>query len=245
MTIRLVTFDFWSTLLADTRESTAAAHALRLDGVREALAQAGYLYDPEAVQAADGRALAALQGVWNAQRDVSPADQVRIFLEALEPALPALLSAAAREAVEAAYGTPALTHSPVVSPGAVEAVRGLAAEGLVLGIISNTGRTPGRVLRRLLDRAGILGDFGVLSFSDEVGVRKPAAGIFEATLTRAGCPPKAAVHVGDDPVSDVAGARAAGMRALHYLPEGRAPADGADGVIRHLAEVPALLSRLA
>lgn len=243
--IRLVTFDFWQTLLADTRETMAAAHALRLDGVRRALAEAGQLYEAADLEAADGRALPVLQAIWNSHRDVSSAAQVRIFLEALDPALPAALPPEAREVIGAAYAEPALTHSPAVSPGAVEAVRQLAAADLALGIISNTGRTPGRVLRRLLERAGVLGAFRVLSFSDEVGVRKPAAGIFEATLARAGCAPAAAVHVGDDPVNDVAGARAAGMRALHYLPEGRAPADGADGVVRHLAEVPALLSRLA
>lgn len=243
--IRLVTFDFWQTLLADTRESAAAAHVLRLDGVRQALGDAGHLYDAAAVQAADGRALPLLQAIWNAHRDVSAGDQVQIFLEALDPALAAALPAAAREAVEAAYGTPALTHSPVVSPGAIDAIRRLSASGVVLGIISNTGRTPGRILRRLLDRAGILTDFRVLSFSDEVGVRKPEAAIFRATLERAGCAPEAAVHVGDDAEADVAGARAAGMRALHYRPEGRAPADGADGVARDLAEVPALISRLA
>ncbi len=85
--------------------------------------------------------------------------------------------------------------------------------------------------------------FHVLSFSDEVGFRKPDARIFRRTPEEAGCEPAVAVHVGDDPVNDVTGARAVGMRALHYVPDGR-PTGAADGVVRHLGDLPDLLARL-
>jgi putative hydrolase of the HAD superfamily len=242
--MKLVCFDFWQTLLADTPESGAAAHALRLSGVGRALAEAGFRYDAAALEAADVRALARLNEIWGAHRDVAPARQVAVFLEALDPDLPAALAPEARDAVELAYGNPVLTHTPVAVPGAVEAVRAVAGRGLVLAVISNTGRTPGTVLRRLLAGAGVLDAFHVLSFSDEVGVRKPDPGIFRRTLAEAGCRPEAAVHVGDDPVSDVAGARGVGMRAVHYVPPGRPAADAADLVVRDLAELPAALGRL-
>lgn len=242
--MRLVCFDFWQTLLADTPEGGAAAHALRLSGVGQALAEAGFRYEPAALETADIRALARLNEIWGAHRDVAPVEQVGVFLQALDPGLPAALPAAARAAVERAYATPVLTHAPVAVPGAVEAVRAVAGRGLVLAVISNTGRTPGAVLRRLLARAGVLDAFRVLSFSDEVGLRKPDPGIFQRTLAEAGCCPDAAVHVGDDPVSDVAGARAAGMRAVHYVPPGRPAAGAADLVVRDLAELPAALARL-
>lgn len=245
MTITLVTFDFWQTLFAETPASGAAARALRLSGVREALGRAGRPYDAAALVAADARALAVLDGIWRARRDVAPAGQVRVFLEALDPALPGLLAPEERAAAEAAYAEPVLTHPPAVAPGAVATIRWLGTQGLTLGVISNTGRTPGSILRRLLDRTGVLDAFRVFSFSDEIGVRKPDPEIFRRTLAAAGCDPEAAVHVGDDPVNDVAGARAAGMRALHYAPDGGSPAPAtADGVLRHLAELPALLTRL-
>ncbi|MBI3454562.1 MAG: HAD-IA family hydrolase [Candidatus Rokubacteria bacterium] len=244
MTIALVTFDFWQTLLAETPASGAAARALRLSGVREALGRAGRRYDAAALAAADARALAALDGIWRARRDVGPAEQVRVFLEALDPALPGVLSPEERAAVETAYAVPVLAHPPAVAPGAVAAIRWLGTRGLTLGVISNTGRTPGSILRRLLDRAGVLDAFRVFSFSDEIGVRKPDPEIFRRTLAAAGCDPEAAVHVGDDPVNDVAGARALGMRALHYVPDGGPASATADGVLRHFAEVPALLTRL-
>ncbi|MGH7267847.1 MAG: hypothetical protein ACREMB_23775, partial [Candidatus Rokuibacteriota bacterium] len=62
--LRVVTFDFWHTLLADTPEGLAAAHALRLSGVHEALRCAGYACEAAALAEADGRAMAALQGIW-------------------------------------------------------------------------------------------------------------------------------------------------------------------------------------
>lgn len=242
--IALVTFDFWQTLFADTAESTAAAHRLRVGGVREALARAGHPYDARAMEAADARALAVLQSIWREHRDVSHHQQVRIFLEAVDPALPDALSSADREAVEAAYATPVLTHTPALAPAAAEVIRELDARGLRLGVISNTGRTPGTMLRHLLARVGLVEAVHVLSFSDEVGARKPAPAIFERTLARAGSRPAEAVHVGDDPATDIAGARGVGMRAVHYVPDGRPAAAEATGALGHFADLPALLRHL-
>ena len=115
--------------------------------------------------------------------------------------------------VARAYQEPTLTHRPEITPAAAEAVHELRARGLILGVISNTGRTPGRVLRQLLADAGLLPCFDVLVFSDEAGVRKPAAAIFRRVLSETGVDPARAVHVGDDAVSDVAGARGVGMRS--------------------------------
>jgi len=114
-----------------------------------------------------------------------------------------------------------------------------------LGIVSNTGRTPGVILRRVLDRHGLLGHFGAISYSDEVGVRKPDAEIFQATLARAGVRPEEAVHIGDNPDADVVGAQAVGMRAAHYTAGFRAPAARADLVVPDLAMLPAEVFRIA
>jgi putative hydrolase of the HAD superfamily len=208
------------------------------------LHRAGHSYAPSALEAADVRALARLNAIWAEQRDVTPPEQVKVYLAALAPTLPAALSDADRAAVEEAYANPVLTHVPVVAAGAVDAIRALAATGRTLAIISNTGRTPGTTLRRLLAGAGVLDAFRVFSFSDEVGARKPAAEIFHCTLAGAGCVPGAAVHIGDDPVNDVGGARAVGMRAVHYVPDGGPAADGA-AAARHFGELPSLLDRLS
>lgn len=68
--------------------------------------------------------------------------------------------------------------------------------------------------------------------SAESGVRKPDPGIFNAALQLAGCGADEALHVGDTVAEDVAGAGAAGIRALHLDRAG-------GGDIGSLAEVTA------
>jgi 4-nitrophenyl phosphatase len=73
-----------------------------------------------------------------------------------------------------------------------------------------------------------------------VVVGKPEAPLFRMALRRLGLEPAQAAMVGDSVVSDVAGARAVGMRGVLYAPDG-APAGAADVVVRSFAE----LARLA
>jgi putative hydrolase of the HAD superfamily len=241
--ITLVTLDFWQTLFANTRDSLRRAHALRLEGVRAALAEAGRPYTAAELTAADASAGEAFKAVWAEHRDMAAEEQLRMFLGRLDPALSTALGATTLERLARAYQEPTLTHRPEITPGAAETVHALRARGLVLGVISNTGRTPGRVLRRLLSDAGLLGCFHVLAFSDEAGVRKPAAAMFHRVLDHTGTEPAAAVHVGDDAVADVAGARAVGMRAIHYVPEASADT-AADGILRRFTDLPAVVAQL-
>jgi putative hydrolase of the HAD superfamily len=242
--IGLVTLDFWQTLFADTGDSLRRAHALRLEGVREGLAEAGRLFAAAEVAAADARAGEALAAVWREHRDVTPDEQLRIFLGGLDPALPEALDGRTVDRIGRAYQEPALTHRPELTAAVGEAVQAIRARGLALAVISNTGRTPGRVLRQLLADAGLLPQFAVLAFSDERGVRKPATEMFQWVLNAAGTEPARAVHVGDDAVADVGGARSAGMRAIHFVPDPAGPAAAADAVLRGFADLPALVARL-
>jgi putative hydrolase of the HAD superfamily len=85
-------------------------------------------------------------------------------------------------------------------------------------------------LPEVLERCG-LGELldGVVS-SAAAGARKPDPAIFEAALELAGCGPDEAIHVGDTPEDDVAGARAAGIRPLLIARDG-------SGDISSLAEI--------
>jgi putative hydrolase of the HAD superfamily len=242
--IRLITLDFWQTLFADTEDSSSRAHALRLAGLAATLAATGRVYGSGEIAAADARAGEAFEAIWREHRDVAPEDQVRTFLEALDPALPAALDDAAIERIARAYQEPTLTHPPAITAGAVEAVRELRAQGLRLGLISNTGRTPGWVLRQLLGDAGILLSLDILVFSDEARVRKPAAAIFRRVLDEARVAPERAVHVGDDATTDVAGARGVGMRAIHFVPNVAIQEAPADAVLRRFADLPGIVAGL-
>jgi putative hydrolase of the HAD superfamily len=76
-----------------------------------------------------------------------------------------------------------------------------------LGVVSNfDGR-----LRMILQQFGIAKFFAEVVISSEVGADKPDPLIFRRALELAGVSPNEALHVGDDPIKDWEGARAAGL----------------------------------
>jgi putative hydrolase of the HAD superfamily len=95
-------------------------------------------------------------------------------------------------------------------PDVPRALRTLRERGLRLIVVSNWDCSLGDVLRE----AGLHDLVDGVVTSAEAGAPKPAAPIFEAALELAGCPPARAVHVGDSPSKDVAGATAAGIAAV-------------------------------
>ena len=108
-----------------------------------------------------------------------------------------------------------------------------------LGVITNGNAD----VRRL----GLADYFSFILCAEELGVGKPDATPFREALNRAGLTAEQAVHIGDHPGDDIAGARAAGWRAVWFNPQRKAWAeDGeADAEIASLGELPALLERWA
>ena len=97
-----------------------------------------------------------------------------------------------------------------VYPDVQPALADLRDRGLALVAVSNWDCS----LPRVLERCGIDGQLDGTVTSAGAGARKPDPAIFAAALELAGCEPAEALHVGDTPEEDVAGARAAGIRAL-------------------------------
>lgn len=90
-----------------------------------------------------------------------------------------------------------------------------------------------------LDHIGIGHYFDFVITAAGVGVTKPHPRIFVAALDEAGTLAADTLHVGDDPVRDVAGAANVGMRTLWFNPRAEPPPPGCcpDGVVRTVAEV--------
>ncbi len=97
-----------------------------------------------------------------------------------------------------------------------ETLAALSAANIRLGLVCDTGFTPGRVVRRLLEDAGLCDYLEVLCFSDEVGVPKPGNEIFAKALAELGARPPEAIHVGDLKRTDIAGAHDMGMHAARF-----------------------------
>ena len=82
--------------------------------------------------------------------------------------------------------------------------------GIRAAVISNWDYSLHRVLRMF----GIYERFVTVKASLEEGVEKPDPRLFELALAAAGYTAEETFHVGDDPVDDLSGANAAGIRAV-------------------------------
>jgi putative hydrolase of the HAD superfamily len=142
-----------------------------------------------------------------------------------------------------------------VGPGVGEALRGIAALRVPLGIVSNSTGEVEQVLRRLdvcyamdggADAGGCRGiEVGVVLDSAVVGVSKPDPRIFGLALDALGIPAASSdtvVHVGDSLRYDVTGALAAGVRPLHLDPYGFCPAPDGHEHLRRLDEIVPLVA---
>jgi putative hydrolase of the HAD superfamily len=122
-------------------------------------------------------------------------------------------------------------------PDAAPALRALRERGLRLVVASNWDCS----LAGVLDQAGLARLVDGVVASAEVGADKPAPPVFEAALSLAGCGAADAVHVGDSPSKDVAGALAAGVRPILIARDGAPPAEPPVTTITSLEELPGLL----
>ena len=104
---------------------------------------------------------------------------------------------------------------PDVSP----ALRALRADGMRLIVVSNWDAS----LQERLAETGLAELVDGAVASAVLGSAKPEREIFDHALALAGVPARAAVHVGDSPEADVAGALAAGLRAVLVVRDGAPP----------------------
>ena len=212
--IHAVTFDLWQTLIADTPELDAMRTGYRTENTVKLLSQTGYTIELPEVQQAHAVIWRECARGWEKAIDLPFKHQVSDYLELIRPGLSGSVPAATFDAITDAYAAAALVYPPTVIAGADRVLAGIRARGCRLGLICNTGRTPGFILRQLLTGYGIMESLDVALFSDETIVRKPDARIFAQALQQLDARPENSLHVGDDPVTDIAGARGAGMSAV-------------------------------
>lgn len=223
-----VTFDFWNTIVeVSGNEETLLRRA---EGWIEVLTGAG-LDAPET-----GAAAAAVRSMAEVHARNWRQGRLTTIEEAIPTALPQLgldptaVPAEVLAQLADRYKAPTPDHLPPLCPNIEAALRDLRDAGLRIGIVCDVGFIPSPLLRGYLERHGLLGCFDHWSFSDEVGVYKPDARIFEHALAGlGGIDPGAAAHVGDLRRTDIAGAQAMGMVAVRYRGVNDDPGDATDG----------------
>jgi putative hydrolase of the HAD superfamily len=203
-----VTFDCWNTLLYE--EDWEIAHALRVEELRAATREAGdEVSHREAARAFDAAWDRHMRG-WAEGFETGAGEVARWGLAELGLDIPN----PAFERLVAKFEEASHSSRVRAVEGARELLSTLGRAGIPSALVCDTGLTPGRVVRRHLDRQGLLTGLAAQSFSDEVGAPKPDPRVFRAALEPLGIPPERALHVGDLRRTDVAGARNLGMRSV-------------------------------
>lgn len=207
--LRAITLDYWDTLYH------GASLPVRVQRRQEALERmVERLGHPVPVDfGALYRASAAEAARWwrEEHRGYSTSDRIRWVLAQLciERPLDCAEVARAAEEVDATL----LDHPPALLDGAADVLARLASR-YPLAIVSDTGFASGRAQDRLLEQDGLRGRFAATIYSMDVGYAKPRREMFHAALDALGAAPHEVLHVGDIERTDVAGALAAGLRAI-------------------------------
>lgn len=135
-------------------------------------------------------------------------------------------------------------RTQLIDPDAEAVVRDLAREHR-LGLVTNGAPD---VQREKLSHTALAPSFAVMIISAEIGIGKPDPRIFDAALAALDLAPVDAVMIGDSLARDVAGAHAAGLRAIWIdrgtRPEVSAPAPVPDARVTALREVRSALASL-
>jgi putative hydrolase of the HAD superfamily len=253
--LKSVSFDLWETLLTDTPELSRRQERLRLERMERVLAERGFAQTADRIEQAY-RSLwhRCLELYWSRDEDIACRVQIEHFLEALELD-PTTFDEASLAALEDVYANAAIDVLPAVVPGAHDVLAQLRDRGFRIGLISNTGRTPGYALREILDRLGLATSIDVMVFSNEHGACKPQPSIFATLRDGLDVDYDEMMFVGDNLYVDVHGAQRLGITGVHFDPptRGTAIAPPVDhgleivphATIRDLRELPEIISRNA
>ncbi|MBC7768890.1 MAG: HAD-IA family hydrolase [Phycisphaerales bacterium] len=195
--IQAVSFDFADTLATPRRSMEEI--------LREALSAAGLTVDrplrPPAWAVRRSAFDAAVSGaegwreqftqLWRDQLGLAPSERLR-------------------DAVSSAIQSFQDPRNWQMREGALSLLRSVSEIGVPAVILSNWGGSLTPVLQALGCSQLVVGGLT----SSEIGAAKPQRRAFYAACELAGVSPGGTLHVGDDPVSDVRGARRAGLLAL-------------------------------
>jgi HAD superfamily hydrolase (TIGR01509 family) len=136
-------------------------------------------------------------------------------------------------AIERFYVARAPALAP--TPGAIETVRALAAQGVAQACVSNSGRA---IVDANLEALGIRRTMAFSLSLDDVSAGKPDPEPFREAARRFALPSSAIVVV-EDSAAGALSARVAGLYVLGYAPDGIALA-GNNRTIKRLTEILAL-----
>jgi putative hydrolase of the HAD superfamily len=216
--VKAVTFDLWETLLFEKNGWNLRRRNARCESVAQTLGKFGVKLSVEQLALAFEKMAFWLESVWRMNNEVTYLDQIRFIIKTASNGLVKMKEEWIDD-LSSAYVSPLFEVAPYLNPDAGKVLHWLKARNKLVGLICNTGLTPGFGLRRFLAREGLAKYFDLMLFSDEVGIRKPNPEMFQIATQRLRVKPYEIVHVGDNLKSDVWGAKNAGLKAIYFSTE--------------------------
>ncbi len=202
-----IIFDLYNTLIED--DGLPEREQYRLDSIYSLLEKTQYPLSHRKVAEAYKSVLLQIGEQQSLDgRVYSPFEQVDFLLKILK-----IDDLILFKKIYSVYVDAALQISPRLMKNAKKALDLLKSRNTKIGLISNTGKTPGVILRMLLKELKIYSLFDDMIFSDEFGYAKPDVEIFNHAIRRLGIAKEKTLFIGDLKRHDYDGARTAGLQA--------------------------------
>lgn len=210
MKLKVITFDFWNTIYDST--NGVNRNSARQRAIINEIDKYDRLIKQDEFEEAMKASWEYFNNIWTKEHKTpSPKDTVTFFWKYLK--LPDDSEAIAN--VVNKFENSILDSPPSLNEGVFEAIEALSND-FDLAIISDTGFSPGSVLRQLLKKDELFHFFKSFSFSDETGVSKPHKDAYFKVLNDLSCSPDNALHIGDIERTDIVGAKNIGMLSIRF-----------------------------
>ena len=204
--IKAVTFDLWNTIFANRFYSDIRLHYLN------------HFLEKEEITVSSNKVKDAFYSVFNiSDLNLEEINYRHIYtyerLSNLFQVLDIKCSESQIKEIEKDFEEVMLNAPPPLKTGVKETLKELSLY-FNIGLISNTGITPGRIIKEVFNLYDIQKFFQLTLFSDETGVYKPNPLMFETALKKLKCKPQNAIHIGDILETDISGAKNCNMLAI-------------------------------
>jgi len=210
MALKVITIDFWNTLFDSS--NAQERNKYRNQAIYKAISNLGIEITEKQIKDGINASWAHFNENWiKNMRTPLPRETVEFFWNYLQ--LP--YDKDSIDKIARLFETIILDFPPKLMDGAGFALDFLSKK-YKIGLISDTGFTPGKILRLVMQKNEILDFFSAFSFSDETGVAKPHPDAYLKILNQFNCPPSEAIHIGDIEQTDIEGAINLGMKSIRF-----------------------------
>ncbi|MFW9999864.1 MAG: HAD family hydrolase [Candidatus Hodarchaeota archaeon] len=202
--IQAITFDLWNTIFTNKFYTE-----IRINWFTQFLKERDIFFSLIDIKNAFNIAFNLPEGYFKKNNHIFTEDRLLIMLNILKLDF----SENDKDLIKNKFEAVMLDDPPSLKKGVKRTLEELSLT-YKIGLISNTGITPGRIIIKVFEEYNILQYFQVMIFSDEIGYYKPHTLLFNTALKELECDPRYAIHIGDRLDTDIKGAKECKMYTI-------------------------------